>query len=74
VAAAIDLSTTSVRQWWRRYQQDGRGGLTDRSSRPHRCPRAPSRTRRRQISHDRLAVSAAIHHVDGIVDVPRATQ
>jgi len=53
VAAAIDLSTTSVRRWWRRYQQDGRGGLTDRSSRPHRCPRALSRTRRRQISRRR---------------------
>jgi len=40
VAAAIDLSTTSVRRWWRRYQQDGVAGLTDRSSRPHRSPRA----------------------------------
>jgi hypothetical protein len=27
VAAAIDLSTTSVRRWWRRYRQDGVAGL-----------------------------------------------
>ena len=34
VAAALDLSTTTVRRWWRRYQQDGVAGLADRSSRP----------------------------------------
>ena len=40
VATAIDLSTTRVRRWRRRYQQEGVAGLTDRSSRPHRSPRA----------------------------------
>lgn len=49
VADAIDLSTTSVRRWWRRYQHDGAAGLADRSSRPHRSPRALPRCRRRQI-------------------------
>jgi len=53
VAAAIDLSTTSVRRWWRRYQQDGVAGLTDRSSRPHRSPRALPRAQRRQITRRR---------------------
>jgi transposase-like protein len=53
VAAAIDLSTTSVRRWWRRYQQDGIRGLTDRSSRPHRSPRALPRAQRRQITRRR---------------------
>jgi transposase InsO family protein len=53
VAAALDLSTTSVRRWWRRYQQDGRPGLHDRSSRPHRSPRALSRARRRPIGRRR---------------------
>ena len=28
VAAALDLSTTTVRRWWRRYQQDGVAGLS----------------------------------------------
>ena len=26
VAAALDLSTTSVRRWWRRYQAEGIAG------------------------------------------------
>jgi transposase InsO family protein len=53
VAAALDLSTTSVRRWWRRYQQEGVAGLSDRSSRPHRSPRALPRVRRRQITRRR---------------------
>src|SRR5712691_6194097 len=53
LATALDLSTTSVRRWWRRYQQEGVAGLTDRSSRPHRSPRALPRARRRQITRRR---------------------
>jgi transposase InsO family protein len=53
VAVALDLSTTSVRRWWRRYQEEGVAGLTDRSSRPHRSPRALPRVRRRQITRRR---------------------
>jgi transposase InsO family protein len=53
VAVALDLSTTSVRRWWRRYQEEGSAGLSDRSSRPHRSPRALPRVRRRQISRRR---------------------
>ena len=53
VAVALDLSTTSVRRWWRRYQAEGLAGLSDRSSRPHRSPRALPRVRRRQITRRR---------------------
>jgi transposase InsO family protein len=53
LAAALDLSTTTVRRWWRRYQQDGIAGLSDRSSRPHRSPRALPRGQRRQITRRR---------------------
>ena len=53
VAAAIDLSTTRVRRWWRRYQHDGPAALADRSSRPHHSPRALPRCRRRQIARRR---------------------
>jgi transposase-like protein len=49
VARGLDLSTTTVRRWWRRYQAEGPAGLEDRSSRPHRSPRALPRYRRRQI-------------------------
>jgi transposase InsO family protein len=53
LAAALDLSTTSVRRWWRRYHQEGVAGLNDRSSRPHHSPRALPRVRRRQITRRR---------------------
>jgi transposase InsO family protein len=49
VARGLALSTTTVRRWWRRYQAEGRAGLEERSSRPHRSPRALPRYRRRQI-------------------------
>jgi transposase InsO family protein len=49
VARGLDLSTTTVRRWWRRYQAEGAAGLENRSSRPHRSPRALPRYRRRQI-------------------------
>jgi transposase-like protein len=49
VARQLQLSTTTVRRWWRRYQVEGVAGLQNRSSRPHRSPRALPRWRRRQI-------------------------
>jgi transposase InsO family protein len=39
-AAAAGLSRRSAFKWLRRYREQGEAGLTDRSSRPHRMPRA----------------------------------
>jgi len=39
-AAAAGLSRRSVFKWLRRYREQGAAGLNDRSSRPHRMPRA----------------------------------
>lgn len=50
VARHLQLSTTTVRRWWRRYQAEGVAGLENRSSRPHHSPRALPRWRRRQIA------------------------
>ena len=47
VAQAMGLSETTVRKWWRRYREGN--GLLDRSSRPHRSPRAIAVERRAQI-------------------------
>ena len=55
VARALELSTTTVRQWWRRFQAEGEAGLVDRSSRPHHSPHATPRRRRRQIAQRRRA-------------------
>jgi transposase InsO family protein len=38
VAAEMGISRKTVTKWWRRFQDEGPGGLEDRSSRPQRCP------------------------------------
>lgn len=53
VAAAVGLSGTAVRRWWRRYQTEGVAGLVDRSSRPRHSPRRLARAVRRQIVRGR---------------------
>lgn len=40
VAAALSVSTRTVRKWVARYRAEGAAGLKDRSSRPHRSARA----------------------------------
>jgi len=39
VATAFGVTEKTVRKWVRRFQAEGDGGLTDRSSRPHRLHR-----------------------------------
>lgn len=53
MARGLGLSLTTIRRWWGRYQADGLAGLENRSSRPHRSPRALPRYRRRQIARPR---------------------
>jgi len=53
VAAAAEsmrISRQTAHKWWRRYQQAGRAGLDDRSSRPRRCPtKTPDKVERRLV-------------------------
>jgi transposase InsO family protein len=49
VAAGLAVSERTVKKWLHRFRTEGVAGLADRSSRPHRSPRAVSRTKRRQI-------------------------
>lgn len=49
VAAGLQVSERTVKKWMHRYRTEGEAGLADRSSRPHRSPRALSRRKRRQI-------------------------
>ena len=39
VAKQLGVSRQTVYKWVRRWRAEGETGLTDRSSRPHRCPR-----------------------------------
>jgi transposase len=41
-AASFRVTPKTAAKWFRRYQSEGVAGLRDRSSRPHRSPRATS--------------------------------
>ena len=43
-ASSFHVSAKTAAKWVGRYRDQGRAGLGDRSSRPHRCPRATSST------------------------------
>lgn len=63
-AAAAGLSTRTARKWQRRFAQEGRAGLLDRSSRPRGCPqrscaskieRAVALRRNQHLTYERIA-------------------
>lgn len=49
VAEDFGVTERTVRKWLARYRAEGRQGLTDRSSRPHRMPTATSAAVRERI-------------------------
>ena len=57
VAAAAEsmrISRQTAHKWWRRYQEAGRAGLEDRSSRPRRSPgQTPPSLERRILTRRR---------------------
>jgi transposase InsO family protein len=68
-AEGFRISRQTAHKWWRRYQEAGRAGLEDRSSRPRRCPtktppkverRVVELRRRHQVGAARLAERANI--------------
>ena len=49
-AERFQVSVSTAQRWASRYRTEGEAGMTDRSSRPHHCPRrTPTRTERRII-------------------------
>src|SRR5660397_34907 len=48
-AEAMGVSRATVYKWLHRYREEGEAGLQDRSSRPHRSPRALPRQRVEEI-------------------------
>jgi transposase InsO family protein len=48
-AEAAGVSERTARKWLARYRAEGRSGLEDRSSRPHRIPRATAPERQRAV-------------------------
>jgi transposase InsO family protein len=68
-AESMRISRQTAHKWWRRYEEAGRAGLEDRSSRPRRCPtKTPDRVERRlvelrrkhQVGPARLAPRAGV--------------
>jgi transposase InsO family protein len=50
-AAVFNVSWPTAKRWADRYRQAGPAGMTDRSSRPQRCPRRTPQPLVRQIVH-----------------------
>jgi transposase InsO family protein len=48
-AKSFHVTAKTAAKWFRRYQSEGKAGLRDRSSRPHRSPRATSSPQQVQV-------------------------
>jgi transposase InsO family protein len=72
VARAIGVSGRTVRKWLARFAAEGVAGLHDRSSRPHRSPRALRRTVRRQIEKLRRRRRSSVYIAQSL-GLPLAT-
>lgn len=72
-AESMRISRQTAHKWWRRYQEGGRPGLEDRSSRPRRCPtKTPAKLERRLVElRRRHQVSAA--RLADLAGVPAST-
>ncbi|HEY5173873.1 MAG TPA: IS481 family transposase [Acidimicrobiia bacterium] len=72
-AASMGISRDRAYVWWRRYQADGRAGLEDRSSRPHRSPHQTRPSRERRIIGLRRDRGLGPARIAGIVGMPAST-
>ncbi len=76
VAHAADMlgvSRQTAWKWLRRFEAEGQAGLEDRSSRPHRSPRALPQARVDEILAARQAHRFGPHRLARIVGIPRST-
>lgn len=72
-AESMNISRQCAHKWWRRYRDEGIGGLEDRSSRPLSCPhQTPARVERRIVAL-RQSRKLGPARLSGIVGVPAST-
>lgn len=71
-AEAAGVSERTARKWLARYRAEGPGGLWDRSSRPHRIPRATAPERQRAVIGLRRARMTA-EEIAACLGVPERT-
>ena len=73
VARQMDLSRGTVAKWWHRYQAEGRSGLVDRSSRPHRSPARTAAKVEERICRLRRSTKRGPAYLSVRTGVPQAT-
>jgi transposase InsO family protein len=72
-AAMQGISRATAYKWLRRYRADGEAGLLDRSSRPHRSPRALSADQAQAIVAARIDRRWGPHRLAPLTGHPRST-
>ena len=72
-AHMVGVSRQTAWKWLRRFEADGAAGLEDRTSRPHRSPRALPQGQVEAIFAARHAHRFGPHRLARIVGVPRST-
>ncbi len=73
VATELGISRATGYKWIRRYRAEGLAGLDDRSSRPHRSPRALSQEQVTAILGARVAHRFGPHRLAYLTGHPRST-
>jgi len=73
VAKQLGVSRQTVYKWVRRYRAEGLAGLVERSSRPHRMPRALSPAAAARIRAARLAEHAGPVRLATLLELPAST-
>jgi transposase InsO family protein len=72
-AESAGVSRATAYKWWRRYRAEGRGGLEDRSCRPHRSPGRMAAELEALVLELRQSRKLGPHRLGAVVGVPRST-
>lgn len=72
-AKAAGVSRATCYKWIGRFRDEGEAGLSDRSSRPHRCPSVLGPRAERQILRARRRLKRGPHHLAPLLGRPRSS-
>jgi transposase len=72
-AESLGVSRPTAYKWLARYRSEGRAGLADRPSRPHRCPHALPASQVRRVLAARRRHRQGPHRLAWQLDMPRST-
>jgi transposase len=72
-AESLGVSRATAYKWLGRYRAEGRAGLADRSSRPHRCPHALTTAQVRRVLSARRRRRHGPHRLAWQLHMPRST-